>query len=585
MLRFVSPSTNINFASNGNLTLLSTSDLADGGTAAIFELLSGNQVSGDVTVQRFISPEGRMYRYISSPVTNATVAQWKDDFTITGLFVDPSPTQTICGYTMRRDNPSLFYYDETATGDSGEGYIGYPHPGMSTGNSPLEVGRGYTAFIRECTTPTVIDVTGPINQGPVTYAVTYTNTADATANGWNLVGNPYPASIAWSVSGWAKTRIAGAISVMDNATGMMRYYDPGVSNDIPNGVIAPGQAFFVRTTGANPLLRSQEAVKVIESAEFFRESAPAVESFSLTLSDGVLYDQTYVKLTEGALSGIDSLDAPKIYNPAAFSFSTIATDKRAMAINALSALICGTSIPLETKGLEVGQYSIALNLRGVNGYNFVLTDHYLHKTMVLNTREYAFEVTGEEGSNDSRRFTLALEAGGTNVSAPSEVNDAGTYAVEVSPSSKDLTYTLVNTAGTLIAGPVQGNDGTLSLTLPVSLLATGDNDLTVISSGGGCTPGAVNTQFTVQKGFQSETGGVLVKIYPNPMTDVVTLEIKDQDVRGIQFTSLTGQVVATVPVESGKNIYTLDISKLGNGMYLMVVDKIKAKKSYRLIKK
>jgi len=325
-------------------------------------------------------------------------------------------------------------------------------------------------------------------------------------------------------------------------------------------------------------------VKVTGSAEFFREPAPAIESFSLTLSDGRLYDQAYVKLTQGALAGLDSLDAPKIYNPDAFSFSTVASDQRAMAINALSALICGTTIPLETKGLEAGQYSITLNQRGVNGYRFVLTDNYLHKTTELNAREYAFEVTSEEGSKDSHRFTLALEAGGTNVTAPTEVSEAGTYAVEVSPSSKDLRYTLVNTTGTVIAGPVQGNGSTLSVPLPVSLLIEGDNDLTVASSSG-CVSGAVNAQFTVLKGILSETGGVLVKVYPNPMIDVITLEVNDQDVRGVQFTTMTGQAVAAVPVESGKKFYTVDVSKLGSGMYLMVVDKINAKKSYRVIKK
>lgn len=593
LLQFVSPSTNVTVASNGYLVVRSTSDAAGAaGQGSIYRLASGNTVSGDVTVERYISPEGRMYRYLSSPVTNAMVSQWKDDFPITGRFKDPSPQQTICGEVVRTTTASMFYYNEPTAGAIDAGYVAYPVAGTFTTNSPLVAGRGYSAYIRECTNPTVVDVTGPINQGIFTFPISYTATPNADANGWNLVGNPYPATIDWDITGWTRTRVSTTISIMDNATGMVRYYEPGVTNDIPNGMIAAGQAFFVRATGASPVLRLQEVVKVTNTVEFFRERAPLeIPSFSLTLSDGTQYDAAYVKLVADALPGLDSLDAPKLYNPT-FSFSTLATDNRAMAINAISGLRCNDSFPLEMKDATEGSYTITLNTKVISGYQFLLTDRYLGKTVALKGDGYAFTVDGKEGSNDPQRFSVTVTddvLAGISVTAPAVVdNVTAAYTVNVAGTSTDVSYTLVNSTGTLIAGPVQGNGNEIAFPLSATVLQDGTNELT-ISALGGCSPVALTTSFAVEKALSGfgveENGGVSVKAYPNPVGDQLTLEITDADVRGIEFTSAMGQRVLAVPVVTGQTVYTVDVSTLRSGVYLMVVDKRTIKKSYRLIKK
>src|SRR5690606_32843026 len=95
---------------DGNLTVVSTSD-GTSGNGSIGPLTAVGSITGNVTVQRYMSDEGRIYRYISSPVTNATVAQLQDDFYITGNF-----TGADTGCAGCTSNPSMFYYDEATPG-------------------------------------------------------------------------------------------------------------------------------------------------------------------------------------------------------------------------------------------------------------------------------------------------------------------------------------------------------------------------------------------------------------------------------------------------------------------------------------
>jgi hypothetical protein len=412
-LNFTSPSTNINFQSNGFLTLRSTSD-APGttlspGTSQIYRLTSGNTVTGNVTAERFMSGEGRIYRYLTSPVSNASVASWQDDFPITGTFSNPSSGSPSCGFSFVKTDPSLYYYDETVAGGVDAGYIAYPTVGNSAAN-PLDVGRGYAAFIRRCNSPTVVDVTGPINQGTITFNITYTNTGDATADGYNLIGNPYPCTVDWD-AGWVKTRISPIISIRDNgAGGIMRYWD-GTAGDIPNGQIAPGQAFWVRATAASPILRITETSKVIvpnAAGEFFR-SAP-VSSLPILLSDGLITDKAFVKIRPESVNTLDDWDAPKLDNEV-FDLYTVSEDKVAMAINARSDIHEGLIIPLGIRDLEKGEYTLSLGemVGEFNQFSYILFDTYTNDAVSFR-EPYRFVVNEELLSSREDRFRIQIRS-------------------------------------------------------------------------------------------------------------------------------------------------------------------------------
>jgi hypothetical protein len=249
---------NTTFNSAGFLTLVSTSD-GNADNASIGPLLNGAAVNGNVNVQRYMSSEGRIYRYLSSPVSNAPVSDLQDDFPVTGSF----PQSSICSGCAAA--ASLFYYNAATAA-----YVAYP----TTSNAQtLEVGRGYAGFVRQNILPgaVTVDLTGSINQGDIPLPVAHNA---SVAESWNLVGNPYPASIDWDTpSGWTKQNISGSIAVRDNgAVEKGHVYWNGTIGDIEEGVIAAGQAFWVRTTGATPQLTVHEDAKSTSTGAFFREA-------------------------------------------------------------------------------------------------------------------------------------------------------------------------------------------------------------------------------------------------------------------------------------------------------------------------
>lgn len=480
-LQFVNPSSGVNLQSNGNLVLVSTSDGAGAETGRIQRMVNGNQVSGDVTVQRFMSGEGRIYRYLSSPISNGTVADFKDDFFVGGPFSDPSPTQNICGFKTNAVSSSVFYYDETLPGGENEGYIGYPQSGLAA-NSALEVGRGYAAFIRVCNDPTVVDFTGTINSGTLTLPVTYT-VSDPLGDGWNLVGNPYPAPVDWD-AGWTKTRISPIIAINDNGDGIFRYYEAGVTNDIPNGQIAIGQAFWVRAIAANPILRVTENAKANAAPEFFREGTPSIPSFYLALSNGNIEDKSYVKTVSGARKGLDDFDAPKLVNPA-FSMYTVGDGDIPMAINAIENLTCGSELRIGLRGLAKGTYTFTLDTRGFfEDLEFVLVDKVLNQEVVLENKAYLFSIAEDMEHAENDRFVVRVEQ---KTFAPVDIAAAtacGTQSeVVLDNINRNAKFSVWTADGARISDLVPAAGKSLAIQFSSDSLVMGENELVVKATG------------------------------------------------------------------------------------------------------
>jgi Ig-like domain CHU_C associated/Secretion system C-terminal sorting domain len=463
---------------DGNLTVVSTSD-GTSGNGSIGPLATGASISGNVTVQRYMSEEGRIYRYISSSVTAATVAQLQDDFPITGSFTGAS---TCSGCST---NSSMFYYNESTPGGLQQGYFQYP---VSSNTEILTPGVGYVPFVRDdiIPGPVTIDVTGTVNQGTVSLPMTYTNNGDATADGYNLVGNPFPATIGWDVvAGWSKTNIALPIAVRDNGSGGTFLYWDGSGGGLPSGYIAAGQGFWVRGSGSGASLSVNENAKVSATGAFFRNETVTPDIFQLALTKGGITDRAYFRFRKEAKGVLDDYDAPKLDN-ALFDIATLSKDKIPMAINATNEMPCGSQVNVFLKDMEAGSYSLTTETSGAfTGFKAFLRDNFTNTTVDFSTTpQYDFEVTGDPLSSASDRFFVTFDEPAIDpgvVKAALQPADCETDQYKVTlEDTQDGIYYFAELGGQAVGDSVlsTGSDP-ITLSIPSSSLAVGTNQIVV----------------------------------------------------------------------------------------------------------
>jgi len=390
------------FASDGYLKLISTSDGASG-NAMIGVIPDGGVVSGDVTVQRYISGEGNIWRYISSPVTNATVSDWQDDFPITGNFSDPST-----GSGINSSEPSLYYYGETGSdGNLLLGWTAYPSSGTAAGNSIIP-GAGYSALMHDGSIPTVVEVTGPINQGDFGFNVSF------AGSGWNLLGNPYPATIDWSATnGWSSSNVANAIYIRNNENGnsnsIVASFVDGIGTNGGTGLVATGQSFWVLAIGSDPTLQINERAKSNTTGVFFRKSKPD-NWFRITLSGNNQADEAVVRLSPQATTGYDPKMDAKKFNNGGINISTFIESEGPMAINSLPELLYDEQLSVKLSNTKPGKYHLGFTEMAKFNlpYSISLVDGYVDSTvMVVDSTVYTFSINNDTSSYIDR-FKLAI---------------------------------------------------------------------------------------------------------------------------------------------------------------------------------
>ncbi len=339
----------------GLLTLVSTNDqpTADG---SIGPITGGGSVIGEVTIQRFMSAGDDINRYMSAPTKTARVVDWQDDFPITGSFVGSSTCSGCSGNSLR-------YYREQTTGAFNRGFTSYP---PTSNTQPILNGRGYLAYMWEGGSPITWDMTGEINSGSFSFAdsalLTYTPSSPARPNddGWNLLGNPYPSSIEWNLTDWTKSNVTDFVYVTDMVSNVTRFWNAASnSGDLLNGVIATGQAFWVKATGASPTLVLTENAKVRSgSGNFYRKSTDRPSAFPLTvsLSNGVYEDRSYVSLLPTSTSAYDELTDALKFISAGYGVSIVTPDQVDLALNVVPHW--PDQIPLRVTVQKAGTYRL-----------------------------------------------------------------------------------------------------------------------------------------------------------------------------------------------------------------------------------
>jgi hypothetical protein len=410
---------------SGVLTLISSADdpTVD---ASVGPLTGSAAVTGNVTVQRYMAIEGppatnnRIYRYISSPVQNATVADIQNEIPVTGGFTGSST----CSGCLT--NPSMFSYNEAVTtGGINGGYEAFP---VSSNTEQLVPGRGYAIFVRGNVDPVVsagsalFDVRGPINSGTISLGnpsgLTFTSSGVLADDGWNLVGNPFPSTIDWNAAtGWVRPAALDAtIYIRNNGSNPQTYatWNGVTGTNGGSRYIAMGQGFWVKlnNTPSPATLSANENVKVAgQQTTFFRNGSPD-DLLRITLKNGSKSDETVIHFREDATDAFDShADAWKLAN-ATINLASLNPANEKLAINSLAPFNCSGEVNLDISNVVPGNYLFEFSEFESFGeaVSISLIDNFTGTVKDVRTGPYNFQVTSAPQSYGSNRFKVQFAA-------------------------------------------------------------------------------------------------------------------------------------------------------------------------------
>ncbi|UOQ97144.1 T9SS type A sorting domain-containing protein [Hymenobacter sp. 5317J-9] len=455
-----------NLTTNGKpLTLLSA--LSGGVAADALVVNNGGAVLGAATVQRAIDPgqnAGAGYRQYSAPVSNSTVADLATAAFTPVANPDYNSAAAPAGVTPF---PTVFGYDDSRlalTNSMSDFDKGFFSPAALS--DPLAVGRGYTVNIGASQ---LVDFVGTLTNGDQTLALT-SSRASYAEGGWQLLGNPYPAPLDYSLVAPAdRAGLESAIYVYGSTAqyaGQYRSYVNGVGNP----VLPVGQAFFTRVaagqSAASLTFRNSQRLTAPNGTTFQRGTAETRPLVQLSLQ-GVaspLTDEATVYFETGATSSFDAaFDAAKLPNPSGLNLAMARSATQPLSIDGQPALGPGThALPLAVSVPAAGAYTLTasqlLNLPNVPVY---LRDLQLGTlTNLHQSPTYRF-TAATAGALSPTRFELVFGAQQALGTAPAALaaqvalypNPARTQAVVELPQSlsrQPVSAALVDALGRVV---------------------------------------------------------------------------------------------------------------------------------------
>ena len=434
---------NATLATGNNLKLRSTASA----TARVADLTnaganSGNSISGNVTVERWIKLRsggtGRAYRLLAPAVntTGSIKANWMEGGmnTVIGTNINPVPlygTQitgaagNTNGFDVTQSNASSLYATTNAVVPT------YTAIG-STGGS-LNALTGYFLYVRgdrsmDMTLPlasgmptssTTLRTTGTIVQGTQTV---FTN-AFVGGGALNLITNPYPSPIDWSLVKAASSNITDFYTLYDpnfgTRGGFVTVSSAGVaSSGLATKFIQSGQAFFVQSNGGVPAVSIQEIHKTAgNNNEVFLTPPPPVEGFRTELY--FTEANNYRRVVDGAVAlfnnsysaAVDENDAKEINNWD--ENIAIAREGKHLAIEGRPVIIIKDTIPLFMNNMKQQEYEFEFTPAMFSNPNLKaeLVDNFLNKRTLISVTQattVSFTVTADAASKATDRFMVVF---------------------------------------------------------------------------------------------------------------------------------------------------------------------------------
>jgi hypothetical protein len=602
-------------------------------------------------VQRYLSAV-RAYRLLSSPVYTNT-ASGADYFNFNYLkssaFISGTGGATNGFDIATKGNPTLYLHREDATASSATynagnfkgiekitaGSNSTTVNGSTAFTNGIPVGNGYMFFfvgdnVTNYTTKGIASVTpeavtltapGTINQGDVqvnlwfksagVYTLSYVNTTTP----YNLVGNPYPATIDWNLNsnkvgsvGSSSIKFSSTTSIdpkifeYDPSTGNYSYYDSSIGASGANDggrasrYIGSGQAFFIKTKIASATLTFTEAAKVVASQPTnLLMSAPVKDKLLSGIPVSTNDEPGIIQLRVGSDSThLDNIgvffqdgwtakynadeDGVDLDGLAATVFlSSYSSDSVRIALNKLPRITADkTIVPLFMSANTGGLFTFKkLNIANIPSYYTVwLKDNFRKDSLdITHNSTYSFNVDKSVPASFGRnRFQLMILKTPVNY----HLLD---FAAKKETSGIKVTWKVDN-EGDYTGFEVEKKDATGKFVSVNALQSNGGGDYAYIDYAATTGVNAYRLKqndinnnisysdvITVNLGTPGSQG--IFTVYPNPAVEQVKIDMST--IPALLYTlniyNSTGTLIIQKTI-SGTN-YTQDISALKPGVYIV----------------
>jgi hypothetical protein len=248
--------------------------------------------------------------------------------------------------------------------------------------STLLAGSGY-GFYHDLDTTLIVK--GTLNASDKNVSINKTNI------GWNLIANPYPCTIDWSL-------------IDDGLTNKAIYVYNGSSYDTWNETsgghsqyLAPMQGFFVEADGSETVPFTH-ASKTVEASTFKSALIDPIIRLALT-PDGKSFDQTTIRINTNATKAFEgSMDAHKLIANSGFSQFYTLYNQEKYSINVIPEINEELIIPIEVSIQASGEHTLLLqeleNYAGEYPINLFSENGKLLANLEI--EDYVFEATKDE---------------------------------------------------------------------------------------------------------------------------------------------------------------------------------------------
>jgi hypothetical protein len=398
------------------------------GTAGFGTFASTPLNATNITVERYI-PALRKFRFLAAPVVGATAANWRNNGTNTAGIGTHITGGVGNNFDQSTTNAaSAFWYNELLAGSDvtvGSGATSDPGwTAFANGNTEaLTNGKGFRILVRGdrtisldgtgsvTPTNTTLSVTGSYVGASKTIATTKTNSN--TNSGFNLVGNPYPATIDWNTV-TKGADISATYTTYNPNTGAFVSWN-GTTGDASQ-YIASSQAFFVQQTGATGGITIAEANKATNTAgNYFRNKLADHLKVSM-IYDSANYDAAFIHFRSDAQNNFDTYDGLKFQN-AGVNIASVGTDGKRYNINSIASLTKTTEMPLSVLGSVLTNFELKFeDVESFKNHELYLIDNYLNKMLLLsNGFTYPIELSSDSASVKDGRFKIVFVQKATGI--------------------------------------------------------------------------------------------------------------------------------------------------------------------------